>query len=71
MTGRALTTALRLDDRITTPLARQFRFLLSHQPSVSRAQHDAVKAYDDQVMGISSLQAKIASEHQRLQDELG
>jgi hypothetical protein len=38
---------------------------------VSQAQHDAVKAYDDRLVGIAKLQGKIAAEHQRLQNLLG
>ena len=46
------------------------RFLLSHQPNVSQAQHNAVKAYDNRLVGISKLQGTIAREHQRLQNLL-
>jgi hypothetical protein len=59
-TGRDLATALRVGD-----------FLLAHQPNVSQAQHDAVKAYNNRLVGISKLQGKIAAEHQRLQNKLG
>ena len=52
-------------------LINRFRFLLSHQPNVSQAQHDAVKAYDNRLVGITKLQGKIAAEHQRIQNELG
>jgi hypothetical protein len=52
-------------------LIKRFRFLLSHQPNVSQAQHDAVKAYDNRLIGISRLQGKIQEEHQRLQNLLG
>jgi hypothetical protein len=71
-TGRALATALRVGDRnAVTPLIKRFRFLLAHQPNVSQAQHDAVKAYDNRLVGITKLQGKIAAEHQRLQNLLG
>lgn len=51
-------------------LIKGFRFLLAHQPNVSQAQHDAVKAYDNRLVRISKLQGKIAAEHQRLQNQL-
>ena len=71
-TAHTLATALRVGDPTgSRALIARFRFLLSHQPSVSQAQHDAVKAYDTRLLGISKLQAKIAREHQRLQDKLG
>jgi hypothetical protein len=63
---------LRVGDRNAVPaLIKRFRFLLSHQPNVSQAQHDAVKAYDDRLIRISRLQGKIQAEHQRLQNLLG
>ncbi len=41
-TGHQLATALRAGDRnAVTGLIKRFRFLLSHQPNVSQAQHDA------------------------------
>src|SRR5262249_14676665 len=71
-TGHLLAKALRAGDRnAVTALIKRFRFLLSHQPSVSQAQHDAVKAYDDRLVGINKLQGKIQEEHQRLQNLLG
>jgi hypothetical protein len=71
-TGHSLATALRVGDRTAVPaLIKRFRFLLSHQPNVSQAQHDAVKAYDNRLIGISRLQGKIQAEHQRLQNLLG
>jgi hypothetical protein len=71
-TGHTLATALRGGDRTAVPaLIKRFRFLLSHQPNVSQAQHDAVKAYDNRLIGISRLQGKIQAEHQRLQNLLG
>lgn len=71
-TARLLATALRARDPDATPaLIKRFRFLLAHQPNVSQAQHDAVKAYDNRLLGISKLQGKIAAEHQRLQNRLG
>lgn len=71
-TGHRLATALRVGDRnAVTGLVKRFRFLLAHQPNVSQAQHDAVKAYDNRLVGISRLQAKIQAEHQRLQNLLG
>jgi len=71
-TGRNLATALRVGPRgAVQPLIARFQFLLSHQPNVSQAQHDAVKAYDNRLLGISKLQGKIAREHQRLQNQLG
>jgi hypothetical protein len=71
-TGHLLATALRVGDRTATSgLIRRFRFLLAHQPNVSQAQHDAVKAYDDRLIGITRLQGKIQAEHQRLQNLLG
>jgi hypothetical protein len=71
-TGHQLAEALRVGDRnAVTGLIRRFRFLLSHQPSVSQAQHDAVKAYDNRLVGITSLQGKIQAEHRRLQNLLG
>jgi hypothetical protein len=71
-TGHLLAQALRVGDRApATALIKRFRFLLSHQPNVSQAQHDAVKAYDDRLVGISRLQGKIQAEHQRLQNLLG
>ena len=70
--GRERWTALRAGDRnAVTGLIKRFRFLLSHQPNVSQAQHDAVKAYDDRLIGITRLQGRIQSEHQRLQNLLG
>jgi hypothetical protein len=43
-TGHRLAIALRVGDRAAvTGLIKRFRFLLSHQPNVSQAQHDAVK----------------------------
>ena len=70
-TGHTLATGLRVRDRnATTALIKRFRFLLSHQPNVSQAQHNAVKAYDNRLVGISKLQGKIAAEHQRLQNLL-
>jgi hypothetical protein len=71
-TGRDLAAALRSRNRkAIRPLIARFRFLLAHQPNVSQAQHDAVKAYDQRLVGISKLQGKIAAEHQRLQNLLG
>jgi hypothetical protein len=71
-TGHQLATALRVGDRNAVQgLIKRFRFLLSHQPNVSQAQHDAVKAYDNRLVGISRLQGKIQEEHQRLQNVLG
>lgn len=71
-TGHQLATALRVGDRnAVRGLITRFRFLLSHQPNVSQAQHDAVKAYDDRLVGITRLQGRIQSEHQRLQNLLG
>jgi hypothetical protein len=71
-TGHTLATASRARDRnATAPLIKRFRFLLSHQPNVSQAQHNAVKAYDNRLVGISKLQGTIAREHQRLQNLLG
>jgi len=69
--GHTLATALRVRDRnATAALIKRFRFLLAHQPNVSQAQHDAVKAYDNRLVGISKLQGTIAREHQRLQNLL-
>jgi len=63
---------LRTGNRAAIPaLIERFRFLLAHQPNVSQAQHDAVKAYDNRLEGITKLQGKIAAEHQRLQNLLG
>lgn len=71
-TGHQLATALRVGDRSAAAgLIKRFRFLLSHQPNVSQAQHDAVKAYDNRLAGITRLQGKIQQEHQRLQNLLG
>jgi hypothetical protein len=71
-TAHDLATALRVGDRdAVAALIKRFRFLLSHQPNVSQAQHDAVKAYDDRLVGVTKLQGKIAAEHQRLQNLLG
>jgi hypothetical protein len=71
-TGHQLATALRVGDRNAVKgLIVRFRFLLSHQPNVSEAQHDAVKAYDTRLVGITKLQGKIQAEHQRLQNLLG
>jgi len=71
-TGHQLATALRARDRnAVTGLIKRFRFLLSHQPNVSQAQHDAVKSYDNRLVGINRLQGKIQAEHQRLQNLLG
>jgi hypothetical protein len=71
-TGRNLASALRVGDRTAVQgLIARFRFLLAHQPNVSKAEHDAVKAYDDRLVGLSRLQGKIAAEHQRLQNLLG
>jgi hypothetical protein len=71
-TGHKLATALRVGDRnAVAALIKRFRFLLSHQPNVSQAQHDAVKAYDYRLVGITRLQGKIQAEHQRLQNLLG
>jgi len=71
-TGHQLATGLRVGDRnAVAALIKRFRFLLSHQPNVSQAQHDAVKAYDNRLIGISRLQGKIQAEHQRLQNLLG
>jgi hypothetical protein len=70
-TGHTLATALPARDRNgTAALIKRFRFLLSHQPNVSQAQHNAVKAYDNRLVGISKLQQTIAQEHQRLQNLL-
>jgi succinate dehydrogenase/fumarate reductase flavoprotein subunit len=67
-----LAKALRVGDRnAVTGLIKRFRFLLSRQPNVSQAQHDAVKGYDNRLVGISRLQGKIQAEHQRLQNLLG
>ena len=64
--------ALRVGDRpAADALIKRFQFLLAHQPNVSQAQHDAVKAYDERLVGITKLQGKIAAEHQRLQNLLG
>lgn len=38
---------------------------------VTQAQHNAVKAYDNRLLGPSKLQGKIARDHQRLQNPLG
>jgi hypothetical protein len=71
-TGHALSLALRSGNgAAVTALIKRFRFLLAHQPNVSQAQHDAVKAYDDRLIGLSKLQGRIAAEHQRLQNLLG
>ena len=71
-TGHLLGKALRARDRkAVKALIVRFRFLLSHQPNVSQAQHDAVKAYDNRLVGITRLQGKIQAEHQRLQNLLG
>lgn len=71
-TGRSLAMALRVGDRTAAEaLIKRFRFLLAHQPNVSEAQHNAVKAYDDRLVGLTRLQGKIAAEHQRLQNQLG
>jgi hypothetical protein len=71
-TGHLLARGLRVGDRNAVPaLIKRFRFLLAHQPNVSQAQHDAVKAYDHRLVGISRLQGKIQAEHQRLQNLLG
>ncbi|MDQ2966968.1 MAG: hypothetical protein M3R37_01435 [Actinomycetota bacterium] len=71
-TARTLARALRLGDRgAAQALIKRFRFLLAHQPNVSQAQHNAVKAYNNRLVGISKLQGKIAREHQRLQNQLG
>ena len=70
-TGHTLATALRTRDRnATAALIKRFRFLLAHQPNVSQAQHNAVKAYNNRLVGISKLQGTIAREHQRLQNLL-
>jgi len=70
-TGHTLASALRArDPNATAALITRFRFLLAHQPKVSQAQHNAVKAYDNRVVGISKLQRTIAREHQRLQNLL-
>jgi hypothetical protein len=58
------------DPKAIPALIRRFRFLLAHQPNVSQAQHNAVKAYDNRLVGISKLEATIAREHQRLQNLL-
>jgi hypothetical protein len=71
-TGRDLATALRAGDASAVQaLIKRFRFLLARQPNVSQAQHNAVKAYNERLVGISKLQGKIAAEHQRLQNLLG
>jgi hypothetical protein len=71
-TGHLLAKGLRVGDRNAVPaLIKRFRFLLAHQPNVSQAQHDAVKAYDNRLVGITKLQGKIQAEHQRLQNLLG
>jgi hypothetical protein len=71
-TGRTLAEALRVGDRAAVAaLIKRFRFLLARQPNVSQAQHDAVKAYDDRLIGLTKLQGRIAGEHQRLQNLLG
>lgn len=71
-TAHLLAKALRVGDRsAVNGLIKRFRFLLAHQPNVSQAQHDAVKAYDNRLVGISRLQGKIQAEHQRLQNLLG
>jgi hypothetical protein len=71
-TGRTLAGALRVGDRAAVDaLIKRFRFLLARQPNVSQAQHDAVKAYDDRLIGLTKLQGQIAAEHQRLQNQLG
>jgi hypothetical protein len=71
-TGHLLAKALRVGDRNAVKgLIVRFRFLLGHQPNVSQAQHDAVKAYDNRLVGINRLQGKIQQEHQRLQNALG
>lgn len=71
-TGRTLALALRSGDQdAVAALIKRFRFLLAHQPNVSQAQHDAVTAYDDRLVGLTKLQGRIAAEHQRLQNLLG
>jgi hypothetical protein len=71
-TGRTLAAALRVGDRAAVDaLIKRFRFLLARQPNVTQAQHDAVKAYDDRLIGLTKLQGQIAAEHQRLQNQLG
>jgi hypothetical protein len=71
-TGHQLAKGLRVGDRTAVAaLIKRFRFLLSHQPNVSQAQHDAVRAYDSRLVGITRLQGRIQSEHQRLQNLLG
>jgi hypothetical protein len=71
-TGTTLAAALRAGDRAAVDaLIKRFRFLLAHQPNVTQAQHDAVKAYDDRLIGLTKLQGSIAAERQRLQNILG
>jgi hypothetical protein len=71
-TGRNLALALRVGDRnAVQALIKRFQFLLARQPNVTQAQHDAVKAYDERLIGLTKLQGKIAAEHQRLQNLLG
>jgi hypothetical protein len=71
-TGKDLATTLRVGDAgAVQALIKRFRFLLAHQPNVSQAQHNAVKAYNERLIGITELQGKIAAEHQRLQNLLG
>jgi hypothetical protein len=50
------------DSNATEGLIQRFRFLLAHHPNVSQAQHDAVKSYDNRLIGISRLQGKIQQE---------
>jgi hypothetical protein len=70
--GHLLARALRVGDRTAVQgLITRFRFLLSHQPNVSQAQHDAVKSYDERLVGITRLEGRIQAEHQRLQNLLG
>jgi hypothetical protein len=70
-TGHTLATALRVRDPKAVPaLIKRFQFLLAHQPNVTQAQHNAVKAYDNRLLGISKLEGDIAREHQRLQNLL-
>jgi hypothetical protein len=71
-TGHDLAAALRVGDRdAIQALIKRFRFLLAHQPNVSQAQHNAVKAYNNRLVRLSKLQGEIAREHQRLQNLLG
>ncbi len=70
--ARQLAKALRIGDRKDLALlSRRLRALVSQPPQVTQAQHDAIVAYDQRLIRIARLTARIQEERRRLEVKLG